>query len=80
MITFSLVVDDFGIKYVGQEHTYHLKASIEKHYQISCDWTGSAYCGLQFDWDYKNICVELSIPGYIKEALHKLQHPSPTRI
>jgi hypothetical protein len=29
-ITFSLVVDDFGIKYVGQEHTDHLKASIEK--------------------------------------------------
>jgi hypothetical protein len=23
--------------------------------------------------------VDLSIPGYIKEALHKLQHPTPTR-
>jgi hypothetical protein len=45
-ITFLLVVHDFGIKYVGKEHAEHLKASIEKHYQISCDWTGSAYCGL----------------------------------
>jgi hypothetical protein len=78
-ITFLLVVDDFGIKYVGQEHAEHLKASIEKHYQISCDWTGSAYCGLQLDWDFKNRCVDLSIPGYIKSALHKFQHPPPTR-
>jgi hypothetical protein len=50
-IPLSLVVDDFGIKYVGQEHAEHLKASIEKHYKISCDWMGSAYCGLQLDWD-----------------------------
>jgi hypothetical protein len=77
-ITFSLVVDDFGITYVGQEHAEHLKASIEKHYQISCDWTGSAYCGLQLDWDYKNRYVDVSMPGYIKAALHKFQHPTPT--
>jgi hypothetical protein len=42
-ITFLLVVDDFGIKFVGPEHAEHLKASIEEHYQISCDWIGSAY-------------------------------------
>jgi hypothetical protein len=35
--TFSLFVEDFGIKCVGQEHSEHLKASIEKYYQISCD-------------------------------------------
>jgi hypothetical protein len=51
-ITFSLVVDDFGIKYVGKEHAEHLKASIAKHYQISHDWTGSTYCGVKLDWDY----------------------------
>jgi hypothetical protein len=28
LITFSLVVDNFGIKYVGQEHAKHLKLSI----------------------------------------------------
>jgi hypothetical protein len=64
---------------VGQEHAEHLKASIEKHYQNSCDWTGSAYCGLKLDWDYKNKFVDLSMPGYIKAALHKFQHPTPTR-
>jgi hypothetical protein len=74
------VAHDFGIKNVVQEHADHLKATIEKHYQISCDWTGGAYCGLQLDWYYKNRCVDLSMPGYIKAALHKFQHPPPTCI
>jgi hypothetical protein len=30
------------------------------------------------DWDYKNRTVDLSMPGYIKAALHKYQHPAPT--
>jgi hypothetical protein len=61
---------------VGQEHVEHLKSSIDKHYQISCDWTGSAYCGLKLNLDYKNKFVDLSMPGYIKSALHKFQHPT----
>jgi hypothetical protein len=31
------------------------------------------------EWDYKNRAVDLSMPGYIKTALHKYQHPAPTR-
>jgi endonuclease I len=72
------VIDNFGIKYVGQEHPEHLKASIEKHYQISCNWTDSAYCGIKLDWDYKKKIVDLSMPGYIKAASHKFQHPTQT--
>jgi hypothetical protein len=29
-ISFSLVVDDFGVKYVGREHAEHLMACIKK--------------------------------------------------
>jgi hypothetical protein len=32
-ISFTLVVDDFGVKYVGQEHSDHLIASISEHIQ-----------------------------------------------
>jgi hypothetical protein len=63
------VLDNFGVQCVGQEYEEHFKASIEKHYQFSCDWTGSAYCGIKFDWDYKNKYVDLSMPGYIEAAL-----------
>jgi hypothetical protein len=78
-ISFSLVVDDFGVKYVGREHAEHLMACINKNYNISSDWNGTAYCGLTLDWDYKKRTVDLSMPGYIKAALHKYQHPAPAR-
>jgi hypothetical protein len=78
-ISFSLVVDDFGVKYVGREHAEHLMACIKKNYNISSDWNGRAYCGLTLDWDYKNGTVNLSMPGYIKTTLHKYQHHAPAR-
>jgi hypothetical protein len=54
-------------------------ACIRKNYNISSDWNGSAYCGLTLEWDYKNRTVDLSMPGYIKAALHKYRHPAPAR-
>jgi hypothetical protein len=54
-------------------------ACIKKNYNISSDWNGTAYCGLTLDWDYENHTVDLSVPGYIKSALHKYQHPAPAR-
>jgi hypothetical protein len=78
-ISFSLVVDDFGVKYVGREHAEHLMTCINKNYNISSDWNGTAYCGLTLEWDYKNRSVDLSLPGHIKAALHKYQHHAPAR-
>jgi hypothetical protein len=79
LISFSLVVDDFGVKYVGREYAEHLMECIKKNYNISNDWNGSAYCGLTLDWDYKHRTVDLSMPGYIKADLHKYQHAAPAR-
>jgi hypothetical protein len=78
-ISFSLVVDDFGVKYVGWEHAEHLMACIKKNYSISSDWNGTAYCGLTLDWNYQDRTADLSMPGYIKAALHKYQLPAPAR-
>jgi hypothetical protein len=75
-IMFSLVVDDFGVKYVGKEHADHLIASVEKHYVFSKDWDGQLYCGIQIKWDYHHRTVDLSMPGYIAAMLHKYQHPT----
>jgi hypothetical protein len=78
-ISFSLVVDDLGVKYVGREHAEHLMECINKNYNISSDWSGSAYCGLTLDLEYKNRTVDLYMPGYIKAALQKYQHAAPAR-
>jgi hypothetical protein len=69
----------FGVKYVGREHAEHLMTCIKKNYIISSEWNGTAYCGLTLEWDYKHHTVDLYMPGYIKAALHKYQHPAPAR-
>jgi hypothetical protein len=48
-IQFTLVVDDFGVKYVGKEHARHLKKVLEMHYKLTCDWTGTRYIGITLD-------------------------------
>ena len=40
-IAFTLVVDDFGIKYQGREHAEHLIATLKDNHEIEVDWTGS---------------------------------------
>jgi hypothetical protein len=72
------VVGDFVIKYVGRKNAEHLMTSMKTKYEISSDWTGSAYCRLKLNWDYANGMVDLYMPGYIKTALQKYQHPAPT--
>ena len=34
-VSFTLCVDDFGVKYVGKEHADHLMAVLRKIYNIS---------------------------------------------
>jgi hypothetical protein len=67
-------VDDFGVKYVGEEHAQHLKNTLEEHYKLTCDWTGTRYIGITLDWDYNKRQVHLSMPNYVKKALKQFQH------
>jgi hypothetical protein len=78
-INFTLVVDDFGIKYQGKEHADHLIAALQTVYKITQDWTGGLYIGIKLKWDYDKRTVRLSMPGYVQAALHKFQHPVPSR-
>jgi hypothetical protein len=61
-VWFSLVVDDFGMTYIGCNNAKHFITSIKKKYVISSDWTGNAYSGLKLDWDYANDTIYLSMP------------------
>jgi hypothetical protein len=78
-VVFSLVVDDFGVKYTGAANAQHLIDALKEIYKISIDWAGELYLGLTLKWDYVNRVVDLSMPGYIDEALHRFQHPAPSR-
>ena len=78
-IQFSLVVDDFGIKYERQEDITHILDVLTTIYKISEDWDGKLYCGLNSEWDYYKREVLVSMPNYVTKALHKFQHPNPKR-
>ena len=61
-ICFSLVVDNFGVKYVGKDTADHIIQALKKLYTISIDWTGSLYCGLTINRDYDKSICDISMP------------------
>jgi hypothetical protein len=73
-IQFTLAVNDFGVKYVGEEHAQHLKNMLKQHYKLTCDWTGTRYIRITLDSDYNKQQVYLSMPNYMKKALKQFQH------
>ena len=78
-ITFTLVVDDFGIGYSKQEDLDHLLHALQSHYNISTDLKGSTYIGLNIEWDYNAHTVDISMPGFIERALLRFKHNKPAR-
>ena len=73
-ISFRLNVDDFGVKYVGKEHTDHLVKILEEFYVVEKDWEGKKYCRITLDFDYIRHQVHLSMPGYCNECLQRFRH------
>ena len=62
-ISFTLVVDDFGVKYTNKDDVKHLASVLRQDYEIDIDWEGTRYLGLTIDWDYIHRKVHLSMPG-----------------
>jgi hypothetical protein len=73
-ITFTLLVDDFGVKCVSKDNVNHLITSIKKDYTLTKDWLGDLNCRIQLDWDYGNRTVDISMPGYVKKKLQEYGH------
>jgi len=51
-ISFTLVVDGFGVKYTNKNDTIHLENTIKAHYPMKSDWSGHRYVGIDLDWNY----------------------------
>jgi hypothetical protein len=50
-IAFTLVVDDFSVKYVGKDNAHYLRNSLLRNYEITTDWGGAVYSGMTLKWD-----------------------------
>jgi hypothetical protein len=68
-VTFSLVVDDFGIKYFDKADADHLVAALREKYVLKVDWKGDKYLGMHLNFATDMRSVVLSIPGYVEKAL-----------
>ena len=78
-IAFTLVVDDFGIKYVGTHNAQFLLNALKTKYNITTDCTGSTYCGMTFEWQFSQQYVDISMPHYVVKALTTYQHDFPSK-
>ncbi len=66
---FTLVVDDFAIKYTNLDNAKHLIDALKKDYVITIDWNTTKYIGLTIEWDYMKGKVHVHMPGYLLNAL-----------
>jgi hypothetical protein len=64
-ISFTLVVNDFAVKYVGKQHAEHLRNALLRNYELTTDWKATVYSGMTLKWDYKNRTCDISMPGYV---------------
>ena len=56
-IKFTLMVDDFGVKYLGKEHALHVKSALETKYKVTTEWEGKLYIGIAPKWYYEKVTV-----------------------
>ena len=70
-VTFTLVVDDFGVKYHSRDAAEHLIKCLQDLYKLKVDWSGSTYLGITIAFDAAAHSVALSMPGYIQKLLQR---------
>jgi hypothetical protein len=70
-------VDDFAVKYVGEDDTHHLRNALLRNYEITTYWGGKVYSGITLKWDYEKRTCDISMTGYVNNVLNKFQHDSP---
>jgi hypothetical protein len=77
-ISFTLCVNNFGVKYVGREHAKQLLQVLNMHYKCLQDWDGKKYLGMDIEWDYKQRKVHMLMLKYVPEALMRFQCKAPS--
>ncbi len=69
-VWFNLCVDDFGIKYIGEDNLKHLFASLQTEtYDIIEDWKGNLYCGITLDWNPAQRYMDIDMSKYVQQQL-----------
>ena len=81
-ISFTLVVDDFGICWRKKEDAEYLMTTLEAHYKMKTDWTGTSYLGYKIEdkgtGDERTLT--LSMPKYVPAMLKRFDYSVTTNV
>ena len=73
-ISFTLVVDDFGIKYTNKQDVDHLISIMRSKYKFKVNFDAKQHIGIHLKWDYIKRQVICSMDGYVRNKLEELKH------
>ena len=66
-IQLFLIIDELGVEYVGKQHADHLATILKKYHNITKDWEGNKYAGIDLKLDYEKITCRVAMDIYILE-------------
>jgi len=73
-VAFTLVVDDFLIKYKDRSSAEHLLSALRELYVITTDFSDrQKYVGITLDYNKKKWYIDMSIPGYVEKAIQRFR-------
>ena len=78
-ITFTLIVDDFGICTTSRADLYHLHQALNAKYTTIINISGALYLDMTLMWDYDQGHVDVSMSGYIVRDITRFRVQLPTR-
>ncbi len=78
-IQFCLIVNNFGVKYVGLEHFNYLLGILKKFNGVQYNMAGNKFAGMDIEWNYAACHCHISMSGYISMLLLKFKHPHPAK-
>jgi hypothetical protein len=67
-MSFTLIDDDFTVKYVGKHHAEHLRNALLRTYELTTDWTATVYSGMTSKCDYNKRTCNISISTRLPQA------------
>ncbi len=71
---FSLVVDDFGVRYGSQSDIDHLEKTLQLNdYKITVRPDVDQYLGMNIAFNRTHTAVTISIPGYVHKMLTRFR-------
>ena len=64
---------------MGKQHAEHLATILKKNHNITEDWEGKKYSGINLKWGYDKRTCRANIYGYILDLRNKHQHIQPKK-